>query len=132
MRVAQACERVLLFHDQGCILGGGQQLRGEGLGERRFLFVQLLQFSLVRIRQVCPGVHEFLVVELDQAQRFGVQLEGIALLINRRDALEQFGVEEDGIVVSGQPGCFEVLHLLQFRIQVRPGDAIECGHHAVE
>ena len=34
--------------------------------------------------------------------------------------------------MRGQPGRLVVLHFLQFRIQVGSGNAVECGHGAVE
>ena len=132
LRIAQARQRVLILGDVSRILGGGEQLGGEGVGESGLLFVELLQFGLVGIREVGAGVHKFLVVELDQAQRFRIELQRIALLVDRVHALEQLGVEKDRVLMRGQPGRLEVLHFLQLGIQVRSGDAVECGHHAVE
>ena len=77
-------------------------------------------------------MHKFLVVVLDQAQRFRIELQRIALLVDRGDTLKQFGVEKDRVRMRGQPGRFEVLHFLQLRIQVRSGDAVERRHGAVE
>ncbi len=105
LRIAQTCERILVLRDVRRVLGGGEQLGGEGIGEGRFFFVELLQFRLIGIGEVGPGVHKFLVGELDQAQRFRIKLQRIALFINGGDTLKQFGVEIDGVRMRRQPGA---------------------------
>ena len=91
----------------GCILGGSQQFGCEGVAQGRFLFVELLQFGLVGIGEVGAGMHKFLVVEVDQAQRFRIKPQRITFFVNGRDALKQFGVEIDCVRMRRQPGRFD-------------------------
>ena len=71
--------------DIGGVLGGGQQLGDEGGGQIRFFFIQLFQLGLVGVGEVGAGQHKLLVVVLDQAQRFGIEIERVALLVDRLD-----------------------------------------------
>ena len=66
-------------------------------------------------------MHKLVVVILDQAQRFRIEIERIALLVDRIHALKQLGIEVDRILVRGQLRRLDLLDLLQLRVDVRAG-----------
>ncbi len=130
--IAQAGEGALVCGDVSGGLGGGQQLGFEGGGKRGLLFVEFLQFLLVRGREVGAGVNEFLILEFEQAQRLGIELKRSPLSVDRGDALEEFGVQKDGIAVRSQLGRLDVFHFLQRGIEVGGSHAVEYVRDAVE
>ena len=64
-----------------------------------------LSFVFVGIRQIRAGLHELLVVVLDKPQRFGVELERRALVVDGFDSRKQFGVQVDRIGERGSSGA---------------------------
>ena len=130
--ICQSGERVFIAGDEGAVFCGGQQLRREGLAERGLLFVQLLERDLIGVRKISSGVHELLVVVVNQAIGLGIKLQGVALLVDGFDALEQFGIEKDRIGVGGQLGSFDLLDFLQLRIEVGTSNGAERGHGAIK
>ena len=113
-------------------LGRGQQLVGELGAERRLFLVEVLQLGLVGVGQLGAGMHEVPVDHLDQALRLRIELERVALVVDRLDALEQLAVEVDRILVRGQLRRLVFLHLLQRVVGVGAGDRTEHLHHAVQ
>ena len=92
-------------------------------------------------------MHEFVVGDLDQPRRLRVEAAarpalgrrgaghrgaGHPLLVDRRDACEQFGVQVNGVVVGGELRSEGRLRLLQRGIGVRARDAVERLEGAVE
>ena len=75
---------------------------------------------------------KFLVLEFDEPQRLGIKLERSALPIDRRNALEELGVQKDGIAMRGQLGRLDVFHFLQRGIEVGGSNAVEHVRDAVE
>ena len=57
----------------------------ESVRERRLLFVELFQFGFVGFGKVGAGVDKLLIVVLDQAQRFGIEMERGALVCKPLD-----------------------------------------------
>ncbi len=73
-------------------LGGGEQLGLKVFGQAGELFVELLELDLVGFAEIGAGVDELVVVVLDQALSFGIELERIALLVDGGDALKELVV----------------------------------------
>ncbi len=132
LRGAQPSQLTGIRGSVGGVSGRGQQLGLECVLQGGYLFVHLLQFGLVRVGEVGPGMHELLVIVLDQAQRFGVQFERAALLIDGFDPMVELTVKINGVVVRGQLGSLGLLYLLQTGVGICAGDRIEHGRHAIE
>ena len=128
LRLAQPGQRLLVGGRVRACLGRRQQLVHEGVLQRRIFFVDLLQLGLVGVGEVGAGLHKLLVVVLHQPQRFGIEIERGALLVNRLHPREQLGVQVNCVLVRGQPRRFVLLHLLQIVIGVRAGHAVERSH----
>ncbi len=132
LRIGKPGERRFIFCDERSILCGGQQLGSKSLGQAGFFFVQLLQRSLVSVGKVSAGVHEFLVVPLDELVGLRVELQGRPLFTDGLYALKEFRVQEDGVGVSRQFRGLDFLHLLECRVKIRPGHRTESRHGAIE
>ena len=108
--IAQSGESGFVGGDEGGVLGGGEQLVLESIGECRFFLVELLQLCLVGVGEVGAGVDELLVDDLDEALRFGIELERIALVVDGlRRAEKRLGVEIDGVMVCGESRGYRLL-----------------------
>jgi hypothetical protein len=111
---------------ESSFLGGRQQHGFEVVLQGGDLFVHLFEFGFVCIRKIGPGMYELTMIELDQAQRFGIQIKCVALLIDCLHALEKPAIEKNGVTMRGELGGFDLLHSLQFGVRVRAG---HCGKH---
>ena len=131
LRGAQSRQRLLVLGHKRRILGGGQQFRSVRGGKIRLLLIQLLQRGFVSIGKPRAGQHKFLVLVFHQAQRFSIEMQRMALLVDFRDALKQFGIQVDRILHCGQFRRLRVLDRLQHGIHVRTGNSVEDLHHAV-
>ena len=121
----EAGERGLIGGGVGSGLGRGKQPGDEGVRERRFFLVQLLELFLVGVREIGSSFDELLVVVFDQTQRLGVELERGALVVDSLDAREELRVEGDGVLMRGHAWGKPLLHLLKIVIGVGAGDAVE-------
>ena len=102
-----------------------EQLGAEGVREAGELFVELLELDLVGFAEIGSGVDELVVVVLDQALSFGIELQRIELLVDGGDTLKELGVEEDGVTMCGELGRLDGAHLLQRGIGVGSGEREE-------
>ncbi len=117
-RIRQAGKFGLVVQHQRAGLGGGDQLLLE-LGFQAGIFlVDRLQLRLVLVRQKRAGMHELAVIERQNLQRFGIQFQAGARVIERLHPREEFGIEEDGVAVRRQLRRFHRLHLVQGGIGV--------------
>ncbi len=132
LRVAQPLQRSLVFGGVRRRLGRLQQLRAEVVHQRRLFFVQLVQLRLVCRRQVCPFMHEPLVVHVQQPPRLRIQPQRIHLLVERGHPLEQLLVQEHCILQRGNLRRLDLLHLLQHWRRVRLRHRVQHRLHAIE
>jgi hypothetical protein len=117
---------------EGALFVGGKKFVGESIGEGRGFFVEFSQFRLFGFREVGAGVHKVVVIVLHQAERFGIEFERCALLVDRGYACEKLCVEENEILVSGELGSLNGFHFLQGGVGICAGDSIEDGVDAIE
>ena len=112
--------------------GAGQKLLLEIGRERRILLVDLAQLLLVGFRQVGTGMNELQIVDLQQLRGFRIQLQAVALVIDRLHAREELVIEEDRVVVRRELRRLVGLDLVQRVVGVRLDDAEESRSGAVE
>jgi hypothetical protein len=55
-------------------------------------------------------VHELVIVDLKQLQRFRIEIQRVALVIDGFDAREEFGIEEDRVFMRCELGRFLPLY----------------------
>ncbi len=75
---------------------------------------------------------EAVVVDLDEADGLGVEVEGFALVVEGGDALEEGFVEVDGVGVGGEARGDLGLDVLEGGVGVGSGDGSEDGEDAGE
>ena len=69
---------------------------------------------------------------VNEAQGLGIETERGAPFVHRLDPPEQARVEDDGVLVSRQPGRDGLLQRLQRRVGVRRGEPVEDHAHGRE
>ena len=106
-------------------LVAGQQLLLEVGLQRRVLLVELAQLRLVGVRQIGAGMDELQVVDLQQLQRFRIELQRVALVVDRLHAREELRVEEDRVLMRGELRRLVGLDLVQRVVGVGLDDAEE-------
>ena len=82
----------------------GEHVLAEVGEERGEALVQFGELFLGRLVQLCAGADELGVVEPHQPLLLGIEIEAVALLVHRGDALEELLVLHDPIVERGQLG----------------------------
>ena len=112
--------------------GRVQQLVNKRRLQRRILFVDLLQLFLVGIGEVCAGMNELVVGVVHQLERFSVEVQRLAQVVDRLDPRKKLRVQINRIVQCSLPRSLVLLHFLQSRIGVCGGDAVEDAHYAIQ
>ena len=128
LRLGQSGKRLYVRCGKRASLGGCEQLFLKRVFERRFFFVELFQLGLVGVGKVGARLHKLLIVILHQPQRFRIEVERCALVVDRFHARKKFRVQINRILLRGQARGFVRLHLLQLIVNVRAGDAVEHQH----
>ena len=105
-------------------LGGGEQLLGEGGLKRAQPLVHRLQLRLLGGGKLGAGVHELLVIDVEQLGLLGVEVQLGLVVVEILDAGEQLGVEVDEVVVRGEQRRGLGVGRLQRVVGV---GAIDCG-----
>jgi hypothetical protein len=95
-------ELLVVLDDDRAVLGRREHALAERGRVRRQLLVQRLQGRLVGVGQLRAGADERVLVAIEQLDRLGIEPELVALLVERVDAREQRGVEEDRVRVRRQ------------------------------
>ena len=109
-----------------------EQVLAEGGLQGGHLLVDRAHLRLAGVVEQRAGAHELLVVALGEAAVFRVRGERITRVVDRLDAGEQLGIEEDLVLVLGELGRDLGLDLLQRFAGVRAGQVVEHLAGAVE
>ena len=116
--VGQARKIGLVAQHQAARLGGRHQLLLELRFQAGVFLVDLFEMRLVLVRQQRAGMDKLAVVKRQDLQRLRVQLQAGALVVQRLDPREEFGVEENRVIVRRQLRRLQRLHLVQRGIGV--------------
>ena len=111
--IAQPIELRAVVDDDGCGVHARKTFVPVVGLERGLLFVQRAQRGLVGLAQQRAGADEVAVVPLDQMQRFRIELQRGARVVDPLDAREQLRVQVDLVVMRRQLRRLFAFDLLQ-------------------
>ena len=100
--LGQAGEFFARIDDREHVIDLGQHILAELRLKLRQFRVDGPQPFLLLVGQFGAGTDKLAMGLFHQAQRFGVEVQRLAIVVERLDALEQCAVEQDAVAVRGQ------------------------------